>query len=701
MKSMLKELKRRRVYRVALAYGIFASAMIQVGGTILPIFHAPQWMQQVFIVLIAAGFPFALVLGWVYDITAKGIRRTPNAKGLRVYRQRQLWLVGVAGTFIAALALASYWFWHPWRDNAHPTHASRGRGLLSSVTEVEDTSDASSIAIPAKSIAVLPFQNLSPDNASTFFADSVQDQILTNLAKVSDLRVISQTSVQQYRNQIGHNVREIGRQLGVAYLLEGTVQRAPSRVRVNAKLIDARTDTQIWAESYDRDVADLFVIQSELAQNIVNQLQAKLSPQQKAEIEETPTRDLAAFDLYLQAKEIVDTYLEAADPGPALLKAVRLLDEATSRDPNFVLAYCYAARAHNLLYFLDLDPTPKRNALGEAAVETALRLRPNSADAHLAQADHHFRCHRDYEQAQKELAIARPGLPNSVPFFNLSGYINRRQGHWTEAERDFATAVRLDPRNPNAVNFLVDHFVLERRFPEAKLAYDRAIAAGMREPIALIRRAALDYGETGDTTTLRAALAAAPEVDVGGGETSWRILIALIDRSYDEARRILAASPRDGFQDVDFSFYFPRSWYEALIARAEGNKAKAVAAFNATRAVLESRLKDKPNDPRTLAVLAQVEANLGNKDLALSEAQTALKLMPVSKDAYDGPLILQGLAQVYTWTGDHNQAFPELEALLEMPGYVSYGYLKTDPAWQPLREDSRFQQLLASMATRK
>jgi tetratricopeptide (TPR) repeat protein len=217
----------------------------------------------------------------------------------------------------------------------------------------------------------------------------------------------------------------------------------------------------------------------------------------------------------------------------------------------------------------------------------------------------------------------------------------------------------------------------------------------------LIRRAALDYGETGDTTTLRAALAAAPEVDVGGGETSWRILIALIDHSYDEARRILAASPRDGFQDVDFSFYFPRAWYEALIARAEGDKTGTVAAFTSARMVLESRLKDKPNDPRTLAVLAQVEANLGNKDLALSEAQTALKLMPVSKDAYDGPLILQGLAQVYTWSGDHNQAFPELEALLGMPGYVSYGYLKTDPAWQPLREDSRFQQLLASMASRK
>ena len=682
MRSIFKELKRRRVYRVALAYGIFASAMIQIGGTILPIFHAREWIQQVFVVLIAIGFPLSLVLSWIYDITAQGIRRTPNAKGLRVYSTRQLWLVGVAGTSIAALALTGYWFWHPWRN------------------ATAETSEVSSNGIPAKSIAVLPFENLSADNAGTFFADSVQDQIMTNLAKVSDLKVISHTSVQQYRNQLGRNVREIGRQLGVAFILEGTVQRAPNRVRVNAKLIDARIDSQIWAESYDRDVADLFVIQSDLAQAIVNQLQAKLSPQQKAEIEETPTRDLAAFGLYLQAKEIVDTYLEEQDPKASLLKAVQLLDEATTRDPNFVLAYCYAAHAHDLLYFLDLDPTPKRDLLGEAAVANALRLRPDSAEAHLAQADHYFRCHREYERAQEELAIARPGLPNSVLLFNLSGYINRRQGHWTEAENDFATAVKLDPRNSNAVNLLIDTFILERRFPEAKLAYDR-VAAVMREPIALIRRASLDFYETGDSTALRAAMAAAPDVDVGGGETSWRILLALTDHNYDEARRVLAASPRADFLDVDFTFYFPRAWYEALIARTEGDKTKAIAAFKAARAVLESRLKNKPNDPRTLAVLAQVDANLGNKELALQEAQKAVALMPVSKDAYDGPLILQGLAQVYTWTGDHDHALDELQTLLGMPGYISYGYLKTDPAWQPLREHPRFQQLLASMVSKK
>jgi tetratricopeptide (TPR) repeat protein len=235
-------------------------------------------------------------------------------------------------------------------------------------------------------------------------------------------------------------------------------------VRVNAKLIDARTDSQIWTESYDRDVSDLFAIQSEIAQAIVGQLQAKLSPQEKANIEERPTGDLGAFDPYFQAKQIVDSYLDEPDPRQSLLKALKLLDEAISHDPRFVLAYCYAGRAHDLLYFLDFDPSPKRVRLAEAAAQNALRLRPDSAEAHLTMADFYFRCGRDYERAQRELAIARPGLPNSTSFFFLSGYINRRQGHWVEAERDFQTAVKLDPRNPNASNLLVDTYVLQRRF---------------------------------------------------------------------------------------------------------------------------------------------------------------------------------------------------------------------------------------------
>src|SRR5262249_53833486 len=289
-----------------------------------------------------------------------------------------------------------------------------------------------------KSIAVLPFATLSDDRDDAYFADGVQDQILTNLAKVSDLKVISHTSVRQYQTGAERNLREIGHQLGVAYIMEGTVQRARNRLRINATLIDARTDTHVWAETYDRTAADLFAIQSELAQSIVTQLKAKLSPQQKAEIEERPTQDLDAFELYLQAKPSVDAYINATDVRAALLQALESLDEAIERDPNFVSAYCYIARANDLLYFFDLDPTPERMTLAENAVNNALRLRADSAEAHFARADYLFRCLRDYDRALEELAIARPGLPNSSPFFILSGYINRRRNHFPQADRDFS-----------------------------------------------------------------------------------------------------------------------------------------------------------------------------------------------------------------------------------------------------------------------
>jgi len=485
-------------------------------------------------------------------------------------------------------------------------------------------------------------------------------------------------------------------------VLQGSVQRAAKRLRVSAQLTDVRTDEQLWAETYDRNLADVFAIQSEIAQAIVAQLQAHLSPQEKANIEQRPTLDLVAFDLYLQAKELIDSYLDASDPKASFLKALRLLDEATARDPNFVLAYAYAARAHDLLYFLDLDPTPARIARGQAAAETALRLQPDSAEAHLSMAGHYFRCLRDYDRAQKELAIARPSLPNSTAFFVLAGYIERRQGRWEAAENDFKTAVKLDPRNPNAVNLLIDTYVLMRRFPEALQNYDRAIAAGLDTPVIHVRQGAREFAATGDINVLRNALARAPaELDVGGAETPMRILLALVEHDYDAATRVLAASPRDDFQEVDFTFYYPRPWYEAIIARARGDQETAREKFAEARKILEKRLTTKPEDARTLAVLAQVDAGLGAKELAIKEAQHAVDLMPVSRDVYDGALVLQGLAQVYTWTGEKDKALAVLQTLMQMPGYLTYGYLRVDPSWDPLRGNPRFEQFVASLAPKK
>jgi len=670
--NFLAELKRRNVYKVAIAYIVAGWALSQGIAQVFPVFDIPNSVIRFIVALIVIGFPIALIFAWAYEITPEGVKRTEDVDATQPHRIHGPWIYIV----IAGVALSASLFF-------------LGRYTAPNMATVPDEN---------KSIAVLPFANLSDDKNDAYFADGVQDQILSNLARVSDLRVISHTSVRQYKTGAERNMREIGRQLGVAYIMEGTVQRARDRLRINATLIDARTDTHIWAETYDRTAADLFAIQSELAQSIVTQLKAKLSPQQKAEIEERPTQDLDAFELYLQAKPSVDAYVNATDVRAALLQALKSLDEAIKRDPNFVSAYCYIARANDLLFFFDLDPTPERISLAENAVNTALKLRPDSAEAHFARADFLFRCLRDYDRAQEELAIARPGLPNSTPFFILSGYINRRRNHFPEAERDFSAAFVLDPRNPNAYNLLADTYILERRFPEALRVSDNVLASGETVPIVYFRRASAYLYGTGDTGPLRDVLNKYPEMEFAGGQTPNRVWMAMLDRKYDEAERSLASSPRQDFQDVDFSFYFPKSWYQGMIARAKGDSARATAAFRECRDILAQRLVVKPEHARTIAVLAQVDASLGQKDLAISEAQHAIDLMPVSKDIYDGALVLEGLAQVYTWSGDRDRAIELVQKLLTMPGYTNYARLKLHPLWDPLRGDPRFEKIVTALA---
>src|SRR5437763_224478 len=672
-KEFFGEAKRRNVYKVAVAYAVAGWALAQGIAQVFPVFGVPNWIIQLIVLLIVLGFPIALVLAWVFELTPEGLKRTEDADLAQPRVKSQAWIyVAIIGGFVSIGLFFVGRYSAPTRPGA------------------ADTS--------AKSIAVLPFENLSDDETNSYFADGVQDQILTNLAKVSELKVISHTSSRQYKSGVQRNLREIGKQLGVAYIVEGSVQRSRDRLRINAQLIDARTDTHVWAETYDRTAADLFAIQSELAQSIVSQLKAKLSPQQKAEIEERPTQDLVAFELYLQAKQIVDSYLIAEDVRAALLKALQLLQEAIKRDENFLSAYCYAARANDLLYFFDLDPTRDRIRLAETAINTALRLRPDSAEAHFAKADFLFRCHRDYDGALAELAVARPGLPNSTPFFILDGYINRRRNNWSQAERDFSTAVALDPRNPNAYNLLADTYNLQRRHLLAAEVYDRVLAAGERTPIVFFRRDSAIFNGTGNSTGLHRVLSENPDMDIGGGQTPIRAFLALIDGNFAEAERVLAASPREDFQDVDYSFYYHKAWFEAFIARAKGDSAAATAAFSAARAILEQRLAVKPEHARTLAVLAQVDAALGHKELAIQEAKHAVDLMPVSKDIYDGALVLEGLAQVYTWTNEPDRAIELLQKLVTMPGYTNYARLKLHPMWDPLRGDPRFQEIINSLA---
>ncbi len=673
-KTFFGELKRRNVYKVAVAYIVAGWALAQGIAQVFPVFDVPNWVVRLIVVLIVIGFPIALIFAWAFEITPEGLKRSEEADAMpssaRPTNRTWIYIVVVG----AAISLSLFFL-----------------GRYTAGTRPTSSGDR-------KSIAVLPFASLSQDKNDAYFADGVQDQILTNLAKVSDLKVISHTSVRQYKTGAERNMREIGRQLGVAYIMEGSVQRARDRLRINATLIDARTDTHIWAETYDRTAADLFAIQSELAQSIVTQLKAKLSPQQKAEIEERPTQDLDAFELYLQAKAIIDSYINATDVRAALLQALKSLDEAIHRDPNFVSAYCYAARANDLLFFFDLDPTPNRISLADAAVKAALRLRPDSAEAHFARADYYFRCLRDYDRALEELAIARPGLPNSTPFFILSGYINRRRNHFHEAERDFSTAFALDPRNPNAYNLLADTYMLERRLMETVHVYDNVLAAGETAPIVQFRRTASILYATGDAGPVRDVLTKYPDMEFAGGQTPFRVWMAVLDHDYAAAEKFLANSRLKDFQDIDLSFYYPKSWYQAMIARAKGDTTRATAAFRECREILVQRLIVKPEHARTIAVLAQVDAGLGQKDLAIREAQHAIDLMPISKDIYDGALVLEGLAQVYTWSGERDHAIELVQKLVTMPGYINYGRLKLHPLWSPLRGDSRFEKIVNSLA---
>src|SRR6266566_933126 len=632
-KTFFGELKRRNVYKVAVAYAIAGWALAQGIAQVFPVFNVPDWIVRLIVVLIVIGFPIALVFAWALEITPEGLKRAEEADAMpssaRPTNRTWIYIVVVD----AAISLALFFL---------------GRYTAGTRT----TSSGGK-----KSIAVLPFATLSDDRNDAYFADGVQDQILTNLARVSDLKVISHTSVRQYKTGAERNMREIGKQLGVAYIMEGSVQRARDRLRINAELIDARNDSHIWAETYDRSAADLFAIQSELAQSIATQLKAKLSPQQKAEIEEKPTQDLDAFELYLQAKTIIDSYINATDVRAALLQAVKSLDEAIKRDPNFVSAYCYSARA-----------------------------------------DYLFRCLRDYDRALEELAIARPGLPNSTPFFILSGYINRRRNHFPEAERDFSTAFALDPRNPNAYNLLADTYMLERRLMETVHVYDNVLAAGETAPIVQFRRTASILYATGDAGPVRDVLTKYPDMEFAGGQTPFRVWMAVVDHDYAAAEKFLANSRLKDFQDIDLSFYYPKSWYQAMIARAKGDTTRATAAFRECREILVQRLIVKPEHARTIAVLAQVDAGLGQKDLAIREAQHAIDLMPISKDSYDGALVLEGLAQVYTWSGERDHAIELVQKLVTMPGYINYGRLKLHPLWSPLRGDSRFEKIVNSLA---
>ncbi|HEY7001305.1 MAG TPA: FlgO family outer membrane protein [Candidatus Udaeobacter sp.] len=553
-------------------------------------------------------------------------------------------------------------------------------------------------AIPEKSIAVLPFDNLSDEKENTYFADGVQDDILTNLARVADLKVISRTSVMQYKSGIVRDLRRISQDLGVANVLEGTVQRSGNRVRVNTQLVDARTYRQLWGETYDRDLADVFAIQSDIAERIVTQLKSQLSAQEKAAIEQKPTVDLAAHDLYIRAKTLIATSLFSAPQQESLLEAVRLLNEAIERDPAFALAYYQLAQAHDQLYFGGIDHTSERLAMADAAIQSLTRLRPNSGEAHLALAKHLYLGKLEYDNARQELKLAQKSLPNDPTLFEILGFIDRRQGNWAKSTKNLERAIELDPKNGSIMQQLANSYLCLRRYSDAKRVIERAISLDPKDSATLAFRDLTDLRWHADPLPLRSTIEAILAKDSSQAENiaqAW-LELSLCTRDYDGARQALAALPSAGCHDDTLPF--PRAWCEGVVAQVGGDNAAARAAFISARTEAAKLVAEQPDYAEGLCVLGMIDAALGHKEDAIREGRRAVELLPVTKDAVTGAQLLQNLALIYAWVGEKDLAIQQLETATSIPGYLSYGELRLHRRWDQLRSDPRFEKIVASLA---
>jgi TolB-like protein/Flp pilus assembly protein TadD len=652
VKSFFAELKRRKVHRVAIAYAVAAWLLIQIATQVFPFFEIPNWAVRLIVLVLVLGFPIALTLSWIFDLTPQGIRRTEES-------DRSL----------AALPVGP----------------------------------AAIRNIPEKSIAVLPFENLSDDKENEYFAAGVHNDILSNLAKVADLKVISRTSVQQFKSGT-RNLREIGLALGVAHILEGTARRAGNRIRVNAQLIDARSDAQLWGETFDREITDLFALQSELAQRISQELRANLSAREKTNLQTHPTRDILAYELFLRARELFHwagsgySYDKGAD-------ALRLIDEAIKRDPQFALAYGLASRLHSELFWFGYDKSASRLEKAKAAADAALELQPDLGEAHLAKAFYYYYGFRQYDVAQKHVTDAIRAIPNDADVLNTAGAIARRDGRWNEAASTLEQARDRDPRNLSVLWSLFESYLALHEYTKADGTVNDALSVSPAADFFVLARSAIALFRDGDTAPLRSALRKLPRsFDPGGATSTIALRLSLMERDVEEADRVLAACRHEKLDDNGLSgvagaldgYTVPKSWYAGLIAQARGNESSARAAFEQAKRAVRDDLVQSPNDAKTLAMLALIHAAVGEKNEALGAARRAGELLPIAKDSFDGPILATTLAAVSAKLGEKDSAIRQLESLVGVPNGPTPGTLRVEPEWDSLRDDPRFKKLAAS-----
>jgi TolB-like protein/Flp pilus assembly protein TadD len=666
MTGFFEELQRRKVYRVAAAYIIAAGFIIQIGSAVFPAWELPNWAFRLVVVLLLVGFPIALILAWAYDVTPQGIRTTPTPTTPGSHRRRNvIMLIGI-GVIISAAA---------------------GFFLLPRVSARKID----------KSIAVLPFQNLSDEKENAYFADGIQDDILTNLSKIGDLKVISRMSVMSYRGDGLRNAREIGKALGVATLLEGSVRRIGNRVRVNVQLISADNDEHIWAEDYDRDLTDVFAIQTDLAQKITTALQAKLSPTEKERLDRQPTQSSDAYLLFIQARDYANRPDHFRDES---LKAEKLLEQAIELDPKFAAAFAELSMVESWVYH-ESDPTPARREKARLNADEALRLQPDLPEAHLALGFSYYYGDRDYERALDEFEIAKRGLPNEAQAYMAIGAIQRRQGKWAESTANLEKAAALDPKNVTILINLAFNYAALRNSESAEKTLDRAIEIAPQAFATIGLKAYLIVALRGDLTGAEKQMALLPaDVDPNGFATWGRWWVLVFRRKLPEALAVIEKFPGETL-NAGTSALWPKALMQGIIHLLEGDKPKAQAEFEQARLVSEKLLREAPEDAGRHAQHGLILAALDRKQEAIAEGKRAVELQPESRDAFDGPRITAALAQIYALTGESDEALRLIDHLLGIPNGLTVPMLKLDPIWDPLRNDPRFQSLIDKYAAKR
>jgi TolB-like protein/Flp pilus assembly protein TadD len=664
------ELRRRKVYRVAAGYCVVGWLIIQFATTVLPVLTLPAWSTRLVIVLVLAGFPIALILAWAFDVGSGGITRTPEPKPAEACppalpgRRRNMITLALVGLLMSGVA--GYFV------------------LRGSSRKME------------KSIAVLPFANFSDDQANAYFADGIQDDVLTNLAKISALKVISRTSVLPYRGQT-HNIREIGKALNVATVLEGSVRREGKRVRINVQLIDASNDHHLWAQIYDRELTDMFAVQSELAREIARALKATLAPAEQERLDRKPTENGDAYLLYQEAHEIFSRPDRHHDD---LARVEGLYEKAIALDPNFALAQARLSHLESWMFYA-IEPLPARAQKARAAADEALRLQPDLPESHLAMGYVHYYVDHDYDSALGELAIARGGLPNDPGIFRAMAAIQRRQGKWQESSANYAKAVSLDPKDPILLENMGMNYLATRDYATAARIFDRAVKAAPETFTIQELRARVDLYSKGDLRAMQSLLASWPEnIDPNGTITLSRYNLKMYERKFQELIEILQRSPAEKSRG-ETSAPISREFLLATVYAAMKDEARARASYLQAREKAEKAVQESPEDGPRHALLGLIYAGLGRCEEAKAEAKRAVDLLPETKDAFDGPILVISRARIHMMCGDLDNALALLDRSLQTPSGVTIHELRLDPIWDPLRADPRFQQMLAKFGAPK